>query len=126
MNEQLSRQTTIERVLQDMITQGGFYGAVVATSDGLPIAMVGVSTIDTNLLGAVAASLKGLASRAHQNLDEICIRDQHGEQVVSRYFSITAPQGKFNLLLAVCVPPRKSYRRLFNRTIKQIQQVWVG
>lgn len=99
---------------------------MVATGDGLPIAMVGSSQVDTKLLGAVAASIKDLARRAHRELDEISMRDKKGRLVVSRYFSITAPQGQFNLLLAVQVPERRSYRRLINRAVKSIQQVWLG
>jgi hypothetical protein len=121
-----SRQSKIERILRQIIKQGGFNGAVVATGDGLPIAMVGSSQVDTKLLGAVAASIKDLASRAHRELDEISMRDKKGRLVVSRYFSITAPQGEFNLLLAVQVPERRSYRRLINRAVKSIQQVWLG
>jgi len=120
-----SRQSKIERILRQIIKQGGFSGAVVATSDGLPIAMVGTSQVDTMLLGAISASIKDLARRAHRELDEISMRDKKGKLVVSRYFSITAPQGQFNLLLAVQAPERRSYRRLINQAVKSIQQVWL-
>jgi|DewCreStandDraft_4_1066084.scaffolds.fasta_scaffold287787_1 predicted regulator of Ras-like GTPase activity (Roadblock/LC7/MglB family) len=124
MAEQTSRQFTIETVLRGLMEHGGFEAAVVATSDGLPIALVGQSTVDTRLVGAVAASMKDLATRAHQELDEISLRDKKGKLVVSRYFSIVSPQGQFNLLLAVQVPERTSYRRLVNQAVKRIQQVW--
>ena len=127
MAKRLSRQSIIERVLRDMIKKGGFGGAVVATSDGLPIAMVrgrGGSKVDAKLIGAVAASMKDLAKRAHQELDEISLRDKKGKLVVSRYFSIVAPQGQYNLLLAVQVPARNPHRRLVNQAVKRIQQVW--
>lgn len=124
MAGRLSRQIIIERILRDITKKGGFSGAVVATSDGLPIAMVGTSKVDTKLIGAVAASIKDLARRAHQELDEISLRDKKGKLVVSRYFSITAPQGQFNLLLAVQVPEKRAYRRLINLAVKRIQQVW--
>jgi predicted regulator of Ras-like GTPase activity (Roadblock/LC7/MglB family) len=120
-----SRQSSIEKVLRDIIHEGGFGAAVVATSDGLPIAMVGATEVDTKLIGAVAASMKDLAKRAHQELDEISLRDKKGKLIVNRYFSIVAPQGQFNLLLAVQVPERKSYRRLINQAVKRIQQVWI-
>ena len=124
MSRRLSRQSTVEEVLRDVIQKGGFGGAVVATSDGLPIAMVETTEVDTKLIGAVAASMKRLAKRAHQELDEISLRDKKGELIVNRYFTIIAPQGQFNLLLAVQVPERKSYRRLVNQAVKRIQQVW--
>jgi hypothetical protein len=124
MARRLSRQSIIERILRDIIKKGGFGGAVVATGDGLPIAMVDVSKVDTRLIGAIAASIKDLAKRAHQELDEISMRDKKGRLVVSRYFSISAPQGQYNLLLAVQVPEKRSYRRLINHAVKRIQQVW--
>ena len=124
MARRLSRQSTIEDILRDMIQKGNFGGAVVATSDGLPIAMVGEAEVDTNLLGAIAASIEDLAKRAHQELDEISLRDKKGKLIVNRYFCIVAPQGEFNLLLAVQVPERKNYRRLVNQAVKRIQQVW--
>jgi len=114
----------IERILRNIIEEGGFSGAVVATDDGLPIAMVGTATVDTGLIGAVAASIQDLARRAHQELDEISLRDQKGQLVVSRYFGIVVPQGEFNLLLAVQIPERRAYRRLINHAVKRIQQVW--
>jgi predicted regulator of Ras-like GTPase activity (Roadblock/LC7/MglB family) len=126
MARRLSRQSSVEKVLRDIIHEGGFGGAVVATSDGLPIAMVGPAEVDTKLIGAVAASMKDLAKRAHQELDEISLRDKKGKLIVNRYFTIVAPQGQFNLLLAVQVPERKSYRRLVNQAVKRIQQVWTG
>jgi len=126
MARRLSRQSSVEKVLRDIIREGGFGGAVVATSDGLPIAMVGPAEVDTKLIGAVAASMKDLAKRAHQELDEISLRDKKGKLIVNRYFTIVAPQGQFNLLLAVQVPERKSYRRLVNQAVKRIQQVWTG
>ena len=124
MARRLSRQSSVEEVLRDVIQNGGFGGAVVATSDGLPIATVETAEVDTKLVGAVAASMKGLAKRAHQELDEISLRDKKGKLIVNRYFTIIAPQGQFNLLLAVQVPERKSYRRLVNQAVKRIQQVW--
>ena len=125
MARRLSRQSSVEKVLGDIIEEGGFGAAVVATSDGLPIALVGATEVDTKLIGAVAASMKDLAKRAHQGLDEISLRDKKGKLIVSRYFSIVAPQGQFDLVLAVQVPERKSYRRLINQAVKRIQQVWI-
>ena len=124
MTRQRSRQSAIERILRDITKKGKFGGAVVATGDGLPIAMVGASKVDPKLIGAVAASIKDLATRAHQELDEIIMRDKNGRLVVSRYFSMSAPQGQYNLLLAVQVPEKRSYRRLINQAVKKIQQVW--
>lgn len=124
MATELSRQSTIEGILRDLIENGEFGGAIVATDDGLPIATVKSSNVDVRLIGAVAASIKTLAKRAHQELNEISLRDTKGGVVVSRYFSISAPQGEFSLLLAVQVPRKKSFRRLINQAVRKIQRVW--
>lgn len=114
-----SRQTALERTLRTMIQDGQLRGAVVASIDGLPLAMAGRSA-DKELMAGVAAWLKEFAERTHISLDEIVARDTRGNRFVSRYFSV----GNDPLLLAVSVPPRQSHRRLINKAIKEIQHIW--
>ena len=114
-----SRQTTLERTLRTLVRKGEFRGAVVASVDGLPLAMAGRSA-DKELMAGVAAWLKDFAERAHVPLDEIVVRDTHGNRLVSRYFNV----GNDQLLLAVSVPPRRAHRQLTNEAIREIQQVW--
>lgn len=114
-----SRQTALERTLRTLIQDGQLRGAVVASIDGLPLAMAGRSA-DKELMAGVAAWLKEFAERTHISLDEIVARDTRGNRFVSRYFSV----GNDPLLLAVSVPPRQSHRRLINKAIKEIQHIW--
>jgi predicted regulator of Ras-like GTPase activity (Roadblock/LC7/MglB family) len=114
-----SRQTALERALRTLIQEGQCRGAVVASIDGLPLAMAGRSG-DKELMAGVAAWLKEFAERTHTSLDEIVARDTRGNRFVSRYFSV----GNNQLLLAVNIPPGRAYRRLTNKAIKEIQRVW--
>ncbi len=114
-----SRQATLEGTLKTLLREGEFLGAVVASADGLPLAMAGRGA-DTELMAGVAAWLKDFAERTHATLDEIVVRDRQGNRLVSRYFKV----GNDQLLLAVSVPPRRSHRHLTNSAIREIQKVW--
>jgi predicted regulator of Ras-like GTPase activity (Roadblock/LC7/MglB family) len=115
----LSRQTVLERTLRKLVREGKFRGAIVASVDGLPLAMAGRSA-DKELMAGVAAWLKEFAERTHISLDEIVARDTRGNRLVSRYFNV----GDDQLLLAVSIPPRRAHRQLTNRAIKEIQGIW--
>jgi predicted regulator of Ras-like GTPase activity (Roadblock/LC7/MglB family) len=114
-----SRQTALERTLRTLIQEGQFRGAVVASIDGLPLAMAGRGA-DKELMAGVAAWLKEFAERTNISLDEIVARDTKGNRIVSRYFSV----GNDPLLLAVSIPPRRTHRRLINTAIREIQRIW--
>jgi len=118
MSIQPSRQANIEQILETLISDGGFLCAVVAAKDGLPLAMVGQA--DTELMAAIAASMRTLAERAHPTLTEIVTRDARGELIVIRYFAV----GQDPLLLSIKVPAKRTYRRLTSRAIRQIKQIW--
>jgi hypothetical protein len=113
-----SRQAKIEEILKSLIDHGSFTSAVVASKEGLPIAMMGQT--DTTMIAAVAASMKDLAERAHQGLTEITTRDDQGHKIVSRYFLVDEDL----LLLAVQLPANRPYRRLTSWAIKRIKKVW--
>ena len=114
-----SRQTALQRALREMVQEGQFRAAVVASIDGLPLATAGRSA-DKELMAGVAAWLKEYAERTHVSLDEIVARDSQGNCFVSRYFSV----GDDPLLLAVKVPPGQPHRRLTNKAIRDIKRVW--
>lgn len=114
------RQADIENILTTLIKEGKFACAVVASEDGLPVAMVGEA--DTPLIAAVAAVMKDLAGRTHQEITQISTRDGRGNQIVNRYF--TAEQDL--LLLSVKMPVGRAYRRLTNKAIRKIKNVWAN
>jgi len=120
MPEVRSRQASIEDILTSLLYDGSFDCAVVASSDGLPVAIVGQN--NAPMLAAVAASMKDLAERAHQGITEISSRDTQGNRVVSRYFSV----GQDLMLLTVKMSVRHPYRRLTSKAISKIRQVWTA
>lgn len=114
-----SRQTALERTLRALVQRGQFRAAVVASIDGLPLAIAGQNA-DQELMAGVAAWLKEFAERTHISLDEIVARDTQGNRLISRYFNV----GNDPLLLAINVPPGQSHRQLTNKAIKEIQRIW--
>lgn len=112
-----SRQNEIETVLNNLLQHDGFICAVVASKEGLALAMAGAA--DTTLLAAVAAAIKDTAKRIQQSPSELSIRDNRGEQIIIRYFDV----GDERLLLSVNIMVGRSYRRLTNRAIRQIQKI---
>ena len=120
MTARRSRQAKTEKILRSLVRDGAFLSAIVASSDGLPVAMVGKA--NALMIAAVAASMKDLAERALEGLTEISSRDDNGHQIVSRYFSVDGDL----LLLAVELPTHRAYRRLTNRAIKNIKDVWAN
>jgi predicted regulator of Ras-like GTPase activity (Roadblock/LC7/MglB family) len=114
-----SRQTALERTLRTLVREGQFRGAVVASTDGLPLAVAG-RIADKELMAGVAAWLKEFAQRTNMSLEEIVVRDTQGNRVISRYFNV----GNDPLLLAVNVPPRRAYRKLTNKAVQEIQRIW--
>jgi len=109
----------LERTLRALVQEGQFRAAVVASIDGLPLAMAGQNA-DQELMAGVAAWLKEFAERTHNSLDEIVVRDTQGNRLISRYFNV----GNDPLLLAINVPPGQSHRQLTNKAIKEIQRIW--
>ena len=91
-----SRQTALQRTLREMIQEGHFRAAVLASIDGLPLATVGRSA------------------------DKELMAGTQGNCFVSRYFNV----GDDPLLLAVKIPPGRPHRRLTNKAIREIQRVW--
>ena len=118
MPEQSSRQTKVEAILQKMVDAGAFEFAIVASREGLPLAMVG--NPDSDVVAAVVAPMKDLAERAQTGVTEITTRNATGSVIVNRFFTL----GEDFLLLSVQVPKGKAYRRLMNKAIRRIKQVW--
>ena len=120
MHIERSRQAEIEKILRTLVQNGSLPGAIVANEQGLPIATAGSGHTNTELIAAVAAAMRHLAERTHQQLTEITTTDNNGHKIVSRFFSI----GENLILLVVEVPMNQTYRRLMTRAIKEIKRVW--
>jgi predicted regulator of Ras-like GTPase activity (Roadblock/LC7/MglB family) len=113
-----------ERVLQELLDQGGFQAAVLANGEGLPVATVAARQ-DADVTSAMVAMLQRVSEEARQRLgmadvDQVAIRDRAGARLVCRSLYL----GEQAFLLAVMVPPRTYYRQATNRALRQIRQAW--
>ncbi len=116
----------INRLLEQLNTDGGFTISVLTDSQGLPIASAGDSALDPDRQSAVVALIQKTVSQVGNRLgmegaDEISFNDAHGQRMVCRPFKINA----HDLILAVMIPKgQTSYRRLTNQATAAISRIW--
>jgi predicted regulator of Ras-like GTPase activity (Roadblock/LC7/MglB family) len=115
----------IERILHEMNEQGQFEAAVLASSEGLPLAAA-PSVYDTDTTAAMVAMLQRVALEAREYLkmaevDEITIFDHDRIRLVCRYLDLDGEQ----LILAAMVPPYHYYRRVTNSAIRRIKELFM-
>jgi len=121
-----SKQELWKKALRTMTKEGDFKAAVLSLEDGLPL----VSTpahYEDEMAAAMVTLLNETAKRINHQLrlpqvDEISIVYDDRTRLVCRYFTVDGHK----LLLTVLAPPDQSYRRLTNRTIKEIERVWLS
>lgn len=114
---------TLDEILLEMNSDGGFIRSVLATSDGFSIASA-PSTPDHELASAMIALLQQVSGETQDNLglapvDEVTIRTEERSYLVCR----TIPAGKESLSLCAVVPPGRAYRRVTNRAVRKILQI---
>lgn len=114
---------TLDEILLEMNSDGGFIRSVLATSDGFSIASA-PSTPDHELASAMIALLQQVSGETQDNLglapvDEVTIRTEEHSYLVCR----TIPAGKESLSLCAVVPPGRAYRRVTNRAVRKILQI---
>lgn len=115
----------IEKILYQMYEKGQFEAAVLASSEGLPLAAA-PSSYDTDTTAAMVAMLQRVALEARDYLnmaevDEIAIFDRDRIRLVCRYVDIDGEK----LILAAMVPPYHYYRRVTNAAIRRIREVFL-
>lgn len=113
----------IRHALQVMNEAGKFQAAVLTSTEGLPIVTV-PANYDSHVAAAIVAMIRKISDRAENQLgmaevDEVTICGRDRVRLVCRYL----PAGEEMLILAVMVPPNHSYRRVTNRTVKQIKRL---
>jgi predicted regulator of Ras-like GTPase activity (Roadblock/LC7/MglB family) len=121
-----SKQELWMKGLRTMNKKGDFKAAVLSLEDGLPLASAPAHYEDETA-AAMATLLNETTKRINHQLrlpkvDEISIVYDDRTRLVCRYFTVDGQA----LLLMVLAPPDKSYRRLTNRTIKEIERVWIS
>lgn len=114
----------IEEILHQMNEKGQFQAAVLASSEGLPLAAA-PSPYDTDTTAVMVAMLQrvGLEARQHLNMaevDEITILDRDRIRLVCRYLDLGGEQ----LILAAMVPPYHYHRRVTNYAIRRIKALF--
>ena len=110
-------------IVAEMYRTGDFGAVVLASADGLPIA-VAPADYESDLPSAMVALVRGVshdvqAQLGMAGLDEVTLLDRARQRLVSRY--ITA--GSESLILAALVSPGRPYRRSTNRAIRQIERL---
>jgi predicted regulator of Ras-like GTPase activity (Roadblock/LC7/MglB family) len=117
-------QVTIEKKMAEIISLGAYEAAHLFSDEGLPIAQASSEsgqTVDRDRLAELAilfqdvrrmASLMGGISR----LREVLIEGENHRKIVFRFFRAFEQQ----VILAVVVPPKKSYRQRTNELEKLI------
>jgi predicted regulator of Ras-like GTPase activity (Roadblock/LC7/MglB family) len=119
-------QTSLGQVLGEMNDEGLFRAVVLVTGEGLPLSSVS-SPFDTETIAAMVALVKNTILQAREEIgldevDEVSVVQGDKMRLVCRYFVI----GEEELILAVIVPPRRTYRRLTSRAIGKIKAGWEG
>ncbi len=114
----------LEALLREINVKGGYSASVLATADGLSVAVV-PPVYDSEIISAMVALVRGAIERAQTQLnfarvDEVSAVDDDRIRLVCRYFEIEDEP----FILAVIVPPEKSYRQLTNQAIRRVRQVW--
>jgi len=116
--------TPFEKILTELSHLGAFQAAILATSDGLPIA-TSPSSLDAQLTAAMVAVLRKASKDARAelgmgDLDEVSLYDRDRTRLVCRFFSVD----KEELILALLVADGARYRRVSAQAIHQIQEAW--
>jgi predicted regulator of Ras-like GTPase activity (Roadblock/LC7/MglB family) len=118
--------TRFEEVLTELSRQGSFQAAILATSDGLPIA-TSPSSLDAQLTAAMVAMLRKVSKDARSELgmgelDEVSLYDRNRSRLVCRFFHVDQEE----LILALLVADGARYRRTSTQAIRHIQTMWAA
>jgi len=119
-------RTRFEQALRVMRQQGQIESAVLATLDGLPIAIVPASH-DAGATITMIEIVRGVINRIQHQLhlatvDEVSLIGGDGQRLVCRYFSYDGEE----FILAIVTPPEQHYRRVTTQAIHSIKRVLSG
>lgn len=117
--------TEIYQLLRQAQKNGNLDAVVLTDGEGLPMASATDNGTDGETTAAVAALARRVAMRVEERIgmdtiDESHFRDKVGRLLVCRLFEA----GGQNLILIVLVDQKRTYRRVTNRLIKQVQKLW--
>jgi predicted regulator of Ras-like GTPase activity (Roadblock/LC7/MglB family) len=120
------RVSDLNRLLTQMNTEGGFHLSVLTDLQGFSIAFAANEKLDPDKQAAVIALIQKMTVQVSKQLgmgltEEIMIHDTDGHCLVCRPFAVSG----YSLILGIMLNSRQQpYRRLTNRAIQDICQVW--
>lgn len=124
MDQQKPPQFLIQDAMREILENGNYDMVHLFSSEGLPIAECyrnGVLPKDRLVeLSLLFRELKKMADLMGQisNIKELIVEGNNRRKVVFRFFQAFNQE----VVLAIVVPPKKSYRGLTNSLIKTIEQ----
>lgn len=119
-------QSPFETILAEMNTQGHFTASVLASEEGLPIAVAPTPTpYDAPTVAAMVTLVRDFILQTQARLglpevDEVSIVISDRSRLVCRYFALDERP----FVLAVILPPQQTYRRLTTLAISKIKKAW--
>ncbi len=125
MDSQLER-SEFEAILQDLNNAGSFTASIIASHEGLPVAVAPTPPLhDPDTIAAMVTMVKEFIEQTQMRLrlaevDEVSIVVRDRSRVVCRYFDL---EGQ-SFVLVVFTGPNANYRRLTNHAVKEIQRSW--
>ncbi|MDQ1349833.1 MAG: hypothetical protein QG657_134 [Acidobacteriota bacterium] len=116
-------QGQLENVLHRINQEGEFKASILSTIEGFSIAAVS-SQVDDVAISALASIVQDASKRAERyigfkRMDEVSLVDDDKVRLVCREFDVEGSQ----FILTVVVPPNKTYRRLTNEAIRDIEKI---
>lgn len=115
-----------ETILHDLNKAGGFVASIIASHEGLPVAVAPMPPLhDPDSIAAMVTMVKEFIQQTQVRLslaevDEVSIVVRDRSRIVCRYFDL---EGQ-SFVLAVITGPNASYRRLTNHAVREIQKSW--
>ncbi|MFQ5648605.1 MAG: hypothetical protein ACE5IY_01570 [bacterium] len=125
MTRNLSAQTVIEEKMRRIIERGNYDMVHLFSNEGLPLAgHYSDEIIESDRLAELSFLLREVKKMADvmgkiSNMKEMVVEGFNKRKIVFRFFHA------FNqdVVLAIVVPPRTSYRGLTNSLIKTIEKI---
>lgn len=121
--KELGFHELLEAQLKRLNIEGQFLASLIADVQGLPVAAVG-SEYNTEMIAALSALVQDVSHRAETQLgfkkmDEVSLVDDDKVRLVCRYFKV----GDHIYVLSCVVPAYRTYRRLTNTALREIEKI---
>ncbi len=124
--QEVARPVQLHKLLSALVDNGGYYSALICTDEGLLVACTGDLPTSEELAGVVSL-IEDVVIRAERDLgvsrvDEVTLLDQGRARVVIRPLLIDP----LRFHLVVRLPPKKTWRRNTNRTVRAVSALLQG